>query len=132
MDISKDRQQLAQLLQNQKELMQGILGARMLIKGGIYKTNLRCGKKGCKCGRGELHEVWMFYRSEGGKTKIRTLSKENAMEYERYTMGYQKYRRARAELVKIQKKQIRLIDHIEEGLRMNNRKIEKKLLWKKR
>jgi uncharacterized protein YjiS (DUF1127 family) len=127
MDISKDRQRLRGLFYSQMRLLQTFLGTRGLVKGGIYKTKLKCGKKGCRCERGELHEVWMFYRSEEGRTKIRTLSKEAVTEYGQYTRSYQRYRQARAELVRLHKEQLRLIDLLEEGLRKENRKIEQKL-----
>jgi len=127
MDISRDRQRLRGLFYSQMRLMQIFLGTRGLVKGGIYKTRLKCGKKGCRCERGELHEVWMFYRSEEGKTKIRTLSREDVTEYGKYTRSYQRYRQARAELVRLQKEQIGLIDQIEEGLRKENWRIEQKL-----
>ena len=127
MDISRGRQRLRGLFYSQMRLLQTFLGTRVLVKGGIYKTKLKCGKKGCKCERGELHEVWMFYRSEEGKTKIRTLSKEDVTEYGKYTRSYQKYRQARAGLVRLQKEQLRIIDLIEEGLRKENRKVEQKL-----
>jgi hypothetical protein len=132
MDISKYRQELRVLFDDERELIETFLVIRGLVKGGIYKTKLKCGKKGCKCERGELHEVWMHYRSEGGKTKTRTIRKEEVQEYERYTRNYQRYRQSRAELIKLHKKQIRLIDLIEEGLRKENSGIEKKLFKKKR
>lgn len=37
---------------------------------------VRCGKKGCKCSRGELHgPYWYAYWSESGKTKSEYLGK---------------------------------------------------------
>lgn len=127
MDISKERQRLRDLFYGQIRLLKTFVGVRGLVKGGIYKTRLKCGKKGCRCERGELHEVWMFYRSKEGKTKIRTLSKKAVAEYGQYTRSYQRYRQARAELVRLHKEQLRIIDLIEEGLRKENRKIEQKL-----
>lgn len=131
MDISRCRQELKRLLATQEKEVDVILGIRGLIKGGIYKTKTKCGKKGCRCEGGkELHEVWKLYRSKDGKTETRSIKEEDVYEYERYTRDYQRYRQARAELVKLQREQIRLIDLIEEGLRKEKRKIEQKLFWK--
>lgn len=38
---------------------------------------VRCGKKGCRCARGELHgPYWYAYWTEGGKTKSQYVGKE--------------------------------------------------------
>ena len=31
-----------------------------ISNGGIYRQLVRCGKKGCKCARGEMHEAYYF------------------------------------------------------------------------
>ena len=51
------RSQLAQLV-NQRGLMRGTLQVRQRV----------CGKAGCKCTRGELHESLYLVRSEEGRT----------------------------------------------------------------
>ena len=42
-----------------------------------YRSEMvRCGKKGCKCSRGELHgPYWYAYWSVGGKTKSEYIGK---------------------------------------------------------
>jgi hypothetical protein len=42
-----------------------------------YRSEMvRCGKKGCKCSKGELHgPYWYAYWSEGGKTKSEYIGK---------------------------------------------------------
>lgn len=42
-----------------------------------YRSEMvRCGKKGCKCAKGELHgPYWYAYWSEGGKTKSEYIGK---------------------------------------------------------
>jgi len=60
MDISKDRQRLRGLFYGQMRLLQTFLGIRGLVKGGIYKTKLKCGKKGCKCERGDYMKYGCF------------------------------------------------------------------------
>lgn len=118
MDISKYRQRLRGLFAKQMKLVDVFLGTRVLMKGGIYRSKSKCGKKGCKCEKeGELHEVWKFYWSEEGRTKIRSISKEEIFRYGKLTRNYRRFRWARAELVKLHREQIRLIDQIEKGLR---------------
>ncbi len=52
------RSQLAQLV-NQRGLMRGSLLVRRRV----------CGKEGCKCTRGQLHESLYLALSEGGRTR---------------------------------------------------------------
>ena len=132
MDISRCRQELKDLLAKQEKEVDAILGVRGLIKGGIYKTKTKCGKKGCRCAKGELHTIWVLYRSENGKTETRSIKEEDVYEYGHYTDDYQKYRQARAALVKLHRKQLMLVDLIEEGLRKEKRGIEQKLFVKGR
>jgi hypothetical protein len=43
-----------------------------------YQSEMvRCGKKGCRCSRGELHgPYWYAYWTEGGKTRSEYVGKE--------------------------------------------------------
>ena len=83
------------------------------------EVGAKCGKEGCKCEKeGKLHEVWKFYWSEGGRTWIRSISEADIMSYGKYVKEYQKYRQARAELVKLQREQIKIVYMIENGLRI--------------
>ena len=126
MDISRYRQRLRELFNKQLRLLESILKVRGIVRGGIYLSKSKCGKAGCKCEKeGKLHEVWKYYWSEGGKTRIRSIGEAERIRYLRYTKEYQRYRRIRAELVKTQREQIRLISLLEKGLR--ERLTEKRL-----
>ena len=119
MDVSRCRQRLQGLFAEQRRLLEVLLGVRGIVRGGIYLTKSKCGKAVCKCEKeGKLHEVWKYYWSEGGKTRIRSISEADRINYLRYTKEYQKYRRVRAELVKTQQEQIKLIGLLEKGLRV--------------
>ena len=38
--------------------------------GGIYEQKIRCGKKGCRCTRGDMHVAhYLIYRDEGLQIK---------------------------------------------------------------
>lgn len=132
MDASRLRQKIVAGLLRREKVIHVMLDVRGLVKGGFYKTRLKCGKKGCKCERGELHEAWMFYRSERGKTIIRAVSPGEVSVYKQHTDNYKRYRRGRAELVKLSKEELRLIDLLEKALGKEKRKIELKLLRKRR
>ncbi len=38
-----------------------------IINGGVYSQRVRCGKKNCKCARGETHTAFYFFTSRNGK-----------------------------------------------------------------
>jgi len=42
-----------------------------ISNGGVYVQHVRCGKKNCRCARGELHTAYYFIaRSQGRQYKI--------------------------------------------------------------
>lgn len=127
MDISRLRQVLSELCKGQERLLRVFMTTKEMIRGGIYKTRTKCGKKGCKCESGELHDIWVLYRSIEGKKEIRSLTKEEAFKYSDYTRNYQRYRQARAEMVKLQRRQIQVVDMMEKEIRAAKRDSEKKL-----
>lgn len=127
MDLSRLRQTLCGLGREEEKLFRVFLGMQEMIRGGIYRTKTRCGKKGCRCERGELHDIWVLYRSREGKTETRSLKKEDVFKYGEYTRNYQLYRQARGELVKLQRRQIKVIDMMEKELRSAKQDTEKKL-----
>jgi len=38
-----------------------------IINGGLYVQSVRCGKKNCKCARGETHSAYYFFTRRNGK-----------------------------------------------------------------
>jgi len=50
---------------------------KRVIGNKTYQSEMvRCGKKGCRCSRGELHgPYWYAYWTEGGKTKSEYVGK---------------------------------------------------------
>lgn len=41
-----------------------------LYRGSLIQYRRRCGARGCKCSRGELHEGWALSFSSSGKTQV--------------------------------------------------------------
>jgi len=56
---------------NKQELLDRILACSEMLQGSIVKINTRCGKKGCRCERGEYHGLshYLSYK-ENGKTQM--------------------------------------------------------------
>lgn len=117
MTLSQCRLRLRQLIGEQVKLLAVLLGRKRLIKGGVYQSKSRCGKPNCRCVReGVLHLVWRLYWTEGGKTRVKALRQSVVYDYQRLTANYQRFRKARARLVKIHREMIGLINLLEQGM----------------
>ena len=53
-----------------RKLSQQLSGCGQLIKGSLVPNRRRCGKPGCRCAEGELHESLAFTYKEGGKSVL--------------------------------------------------------------
>lgn len=38
-----------------------------ITNGGLYLQRVRCGKRNCKCSRGEMHPAYYFFTRRNGK-----------------------------------------------------------------
>lgn len=41
--------------------------ANEITNGGLYIQRVRCGKRNCKCARGEMHSAYYFFTRRNGK-----------------------------------------------------------------
>jgi hypothetical protein len=46
-----------------------IIHAARFLRGTLSLRNVRCGKPGCRCARGELHACLYLVRRQGGKLR---------------------------------------------------------------
>lgn len=111
--FSQLRQSLVQLSDEVRQLVGPFISNKPVIKGSVYELKRKCGKPGCKCAHGELHRRMVVSASERGKTKLRVIPRGFLMEVENKVQGYQKLRRARARLVEVHKKILRIMDEME-------------------
>ncbi|MGA2091458.1 MAG: DUF6788 family protein [Endomicrobiales bacterium] len=111
------RQKLKKLFKDGEGLLRVFMLDKPLLKGMIYKQRIKCGNAGCKCNKlGELHEVYRFTRSFNGVTQNRSINFAEVLKYEPGTKSYLKYRTARADLAKLHKEQIKVIDLLEKSM----------------
>jgi len=102
-DFSRLRQQIYKLQREHARLIQRMLKSRGMVKGSVVTLARRCGKPGCKCNRGEKHKSKYLSISEGGKTRMVYLKPGMEMKVGEAAERYRRFRRARAQLVKVQK-----------------------------
>ncbi len=90
------RSQLAQLV-NQQGLMRGTLLVRQRV----------CGKAGCKCTRGELHESLYLVRSEEGRTRQLYVPRAFEARVRRWVENHRRARRLMEEISRRYWKKVR-------------------------
>jgi len=96
-----------------ERLLEQILCCQDMLQGSIVKINSRCGKKGCKCERGEYHGIscYLSYR-EGGRTQMVYIPKHLVAEVNQRIADFKRYwdlgvKLAKVNLHQLQEKQKR-------------------------
>ena len=115
--LSRIRQTLVQLRDELGQLLEVFLARDPLVKGSVYALRRKCGKPTCGCARGALHGTLVLSWSEAGRTRLQTLLPGRPGDVRAAVRRYQRFRRARARLVKLHAEMLRLIDALEAGRR---------------
>ena len=113
MDSSQIRKRLRESEKKAGDLLRVLKQRRPLIRGNVYKLRRKCGKEGCRCQDGHLHESWVLSVSEKGKKRMRAVPKGKRTEWQAMADRYRRFRRARARLVKLFAEIIKLVDELE-------------------
>ena len=116
-DPSRLRQALRQTEEERRTQIESLLAERgPLIRGTYRLQGGRCGRTGCRCERGELHEKAMLYRRVEGTFRCTYVPLADRGQVDQRTQRYRRVRRARAELVKLAKRSLELADALQEAL----------------
>jgi hypothetical protein len=117
---SRLRLALKSLLTDHQRQLEVLLPLRQLVKGSVYQLQTRCGKPACRCAAqdGPLHSSTVLSWSEHGKTRLRTLPAGERARFQQWAENYRRFRRARAALVKLQRRTLATIDRLEKTLRL--------------
>ncbi|NQT93672.1 MAG: hypothetical protein HQ559_13005 [Lentisphaerae bacterium] len=113
MDASQLRKQIQQRQREIGEQLRVLKQRRPLVRGNTYNLRRRCGKAGCRCQDGHLHESWVLSVPEKGRKRMRAVPKGKRPQWQQMTERYRRFRRARARLVKLFAEIIKLIDELE-------------------
>ncbi len=111
--FSQLRLSLKRLSDEVRQLIKPSFSDKPVIKGSVYELKRKCGKPGCKCAQGELHCRMVLSASEKGKTSLRVIPHGFLVEIKIKAIRYQELRRARARLVEVHRKMLRVIDDME-------------------
>ena len=116
-DLSRLRHDLVQLRDELGRLLAVFLARDPLVKGSVYALRRKCGKPTCACTRGELHGTVVVSWSEAGRTRLVPLPPGRRGDLRAGVRQYQRFRRARARLVKLHGEMLALIDALDAGRR---------------
>jgi hypothetical protein len=64
------RQRVRDLDSRRRQLIEDALRPLPMMVGYLFQMRRRCGRAGCRCGKGKLHVSWYLSRRVAGKTKL--------------------------------------------------------------
>ncbi|MCG2791804.1 MAG: hypothetical protein L6305_08685 [Actinomycetia bacterium] len=119
MDISKVRKKIRDLSLDRFKIemnMLRVLSRKKMLYGSVVKKYKACGKAGCKCTRGELHGPFYYLSfKKDKKTKMIFIRQYLWEKVIKLNNNYKKWRKSRANISKINRKILTLLDEIEKA-----------------
>jgi hypothetical protein len=114
---SRIRQQLRALTQRLSSRLDVLTSTKgPLVQGAFQINGTTCGNPNCKCARGELHTTAILVVSEYGKRRNVYVPATDRPEIQRRNRRYQRWRKARADIVKLNAEILALADALMEAL----------------
>ena len=126
MDASRLRQQAWGYFKELGRLKNELLTRRPMARGTVYELKRKCGKKTCRCTKGQLHKQMCIAITRKGKKTLRPLKGEELISLERFTEFHRQFRKVRADFIKISKEIISLANHLEEEMIQEGERFLKK------
>lgn len=116
-DASRLRQSLLRSHEQRGQQLQLLLAERgPFIRGSFVRQGGRCGKTSCRCSRGELHERAVLYTSDEGAHSGTYVPQAERAHVEERNTRYQRFRKARAQLAKLDQQARLFADELLEAL----------------
>jgi len=112
-DASRIRKRLRQIPEQIAEQVEMLLGPRAMMHGYVYHSPRKCGRAGCHCARGELHDAWVVATSVGGKRTTRSLRGVQLRKVRKLADEYRRFRQARRTLRSLSQEALSLSRELE-------------------
>ena len=113
--------------QQLQALLESFLAREPLLPGSLYTLRRRCGKPNCHCAQGELHaSTVLSYRGQGRPQNI-TPPPGQFKEVRKLTEDYRRFRKARTQLLRLQRQMLTLINRIEAARVQQGERLFRKL-----
>ena len=117
MDTDKASRLRRELHQTRRQIirqLREVLRREPFVRGIVYQLRRKCGKTGCRCCQGDLHESWVFSSLDGGVKRLRAVPNGLRPKWSALTGRYRRARKARAQLVKLFAEALRILDALEQ------------------
>lgn len=112
-DKSRLRQAILNLeVERQRHLELVLAEKGPLIRGSLGRRRRVCGYSGCRCAKGELHVSSYLSAAVAGRSRMVHLPEAEVMHVSQAAKGYRRFRRARAQLVRLARKLATLVDRL--------------------
>lgn len=112
--LSDLRKELHQTQEQIQQLLDAFKARSAMLPGALYPLKRKCGKENCRCAQGQLHVSTVLSYRGHERTQTITPAPERLESLKQMTDGYRQHRQRRAQLVKLQKQALRLVDQIQE------------------
>jgi hypothetical protein len=113
MEAARIRQQLREAGRQFVRQLSALSERGEFVRGGVYRLRRKCGKAGCRCARGELHESWVLLTREQGVQRMRAVPKGKLAKWRAWAERYRRFRLARRELGRQYREVLRLAGLLE-------------------
>lgn len=87
-----------------------------MVEGSFVELGRKCGKSSCKCAAGEKHYSKYLSRSVEGRTKLVYVPGRDEVDVSGKAEHYSRFRKARAELMKLAARTAELADELQRAL----------------
>lgn len=89
-----------------------------VLPASLTKTHKICGKRNCKCTRGEKHEVYQLTWTEEGGRRSAHVKRDDLERVRAAVERYRQLKQSRAELLKLASQAASMMDEMVEALRV--------------
>ncbi len=113
---SRARQRLAEAAQRHIEQIEALLANKgPFVRGSFGSRRRVCGKPGCHCTRGELHESKYLSASQAGKIRQVHVPESDVLEVSEGVVRYRQFLQSEAKLVELSALELRLVSELGEA-----------------
>jgi len=111
-EASLCRQRIANCLVELGRLAKVAQGWSPLVRGSLYLYRRRCGKRGCRCSRGELHAGQALSVSAGGRSRVVSTAGLDRAELAAGVQAHRELRQARSSMVRTCRELLAAVDRM--------------------
>ena len=116
MDTGRLRQNLWGYFKELTGLKDKLLIRSPMARGTVYELKRKCGRRNCRCAKGQLHKQMCLAITRKGKKTLRPLKGPELITLQKLTGSHRQFRKARASFTKTSQEIVRLANQLEEEM----------------